>query len=308
MIEDGDVSSAMWWPRLELTPAELRASRLKVPPSIYLVHIYLALSWILVFRGHVTYERGWKKACFHCNFHSIAIFKIGMLLIKSIFNLFNLNVNENMIILVLIFLVICYILSLPFLLLLFIRNHLLPLFRFSLKKKKKKISLRCMWTLFPTAVDFRCFRRGVWVSLCCFVCADECRPWPFPFFFLFFLFFPPSSASSCRDLCCVSREAARGELALRRITSPHMPLVSLNVSQSVKVLAKLPTRKLWITPSLPAALTEGRVWRVELWMDHHTERHTDPTAVRVLRQMHTGCQTLLFYSVPTRVNAVGTDV
>lgn len=126
--------------------------------------------------------------------------------------------------------------------------------------------------------------------------------------FSFFLFFPPSSESSCRDLHSVSREAARGELALRRITSPHMPLVSLNVSQSVKVLAKLPTRKLWITPSLPAALTEGRVCRVELWTDHPTERHIDPTAVCVLWQMHTGCQALLFYSVTTRVNAVGTDI
>lgn len=39
------------------------------------------------------------------------------------------------------------------------------------------------------------------------------------------------------------------------------------VSKSVKVLAKMPTPKLWITPSLPVAEVEGRARRVELWTD-----------------------------------------
>lgn len=52
-------------------------------------------------------------------------------------NLFNMHVHENLIILVLVFWVICYILSLPFLLFLLILKHLLK------RKKKKSASGAC---------------------------------------------------------------------------------------------------------------------------------------------------------------------
>lgn len=143
-----------------------------------------------------------------------------------------------------------------------------------------KMSFRYSPTILSIIVDFLLLKsshchQGVWLILCFFVCSDDCWLW--------LALSASSSTSSCYDPHSFVREKAWGgaHIALYYCFAPAACLLS--VSQSVKVLAKLPRRKLWITPTLPAALVEGGVCVSigQLWIDsaRYSVRYTDLTSL-----------------------------
>lgn len=87
---------------------------------------------------------------------------------------------------------------------------------------------KCAW---GSAGDALHSHQGVWALLCVVVCSALA-----PTFIL--------STQFCVLMPCYHGASPRGTLVLCRITSPCMLRAFLTVSQSVKVRAKLPTRKL----------------------------------------------------------------